>query len=105
MNVISNNHVWNGCRLWNEWNPNKGLRADVVWRCDDFTSRFGHGALPSRTNERDRVFQKPLRWHLGWHSNGEKMRKLIASVLWPIPALLFAPMIVLFAMGVRVKKK
>jgi hypothetical protein len=42
---------------------------------------------------------------MGWQSNGEKMRKLIASVLWPIPALLFAPMIVLFAMGVRVKKK
>ena len=29
----------------------------------------------------------------------------LSSVLWPIPALLFAPMIVLFAMGVRVKKK
>ena len=33
------------------------------------------------------------------------MRKLIDSVLWPIPVLIFAPMIVLFAMGVRVKKK
>jgi hypothetical protein len=33
------------------------------------------------------------------------MRKLLASVLWPIPALIFAPVIVLFAMGVKVKKK
>jgi hypothetical protein len=33
------------------------------------------------------------------------MRKLLSTVLWPIPALLFAPMIMLFAMGVRVKKK
>jgi hypothetical protein len=33
------------------------------------------------------------------------MRKLLSTVLWPIPALLFAPMIVLFAMGLKVKKK
>ena len=36
---------------------------------------------------------------------GDDLRKLLSSVLWPIPALLFAPMIVLFAVGVRVKKK
>jgi len=59
MNVISSNHVWKGCRLWNERNPNKGLIADVVCRCDDFTSRFGHGALPWRPNERDRIPLKP----------------------------------------------
>jgi hypothetical protein len=33
------------------------------------------------------------------------MRKLLSSVLWPIPALLFAPMILLFALGIRVQKK
>ena len=33
------------------------------------------------------------------------MRRLLGSVLWPIPVLVFAPMIVLFAMGVRAKKK
>jgi hypothetical protein len=33
------------------------------------------------------------------------MRKILDSLLWPIPALIFAPMIVLFAMGVRAKKK
>jgi hypothetical protein len=33
------------------------------------------------------------------------MRKLLSSVLWPIPVLVFAPMVLLFAMGVRAKKK
>jgi hypothetical protein len=33
------------------------------------------------------------------------MRKLVSSLLWPIPVLVFAPMIVLFAMGIRAKKK
>jgi hypothetical protein len=33
------------------------------------------------------------------------MNKLPSTVLWPIPALLFAPMIVLFAMGIRAKEK
>jgi hypothetical protein len=49
--------------------------------------------------------EKLSKWHLDSRCEGEDMRKLLSSVLWPIPALLFAPMILLFALGIRVQKK
>jgi membrane protein required for beta-lactamase induction len=33
------------------------------------------------------------------------MRKVLDSVLWPIPALMFAPVIILFAIGVELKRR